>query len=166
MFAIKNEKSYNMRAHEQNEYNIIESPEPAAVENVQNRPSSTEIPSNQNTTHQLASQRASVTGNTLDEIIGVLPSGPGLEPLHDTTTTNTTHPTSLPPLKIKELTINEEDTALSQEEEHKMYQIWTISCHTHCSVVTVMEYCGQFIKIEVTIIINDSCLCYVNSVLL
>ena len=59
------------------------------------------------------------------------------------------HPTSLPPLMIKEE--EEEEEEEDEEEDHKMYQVWGASCFTHCSVATVMEYCGQFVKIEVLI---------------
>ena len=61
-----------------------------------------------------------------------------------------THPTSLPPLSLKENLQEDSPSDSEQEESNKMYQIWAASCFNHCSVVTVMEYCGQFVKIEVS----------------
>lgn len=59
-------------------------------------------------------------------------------------------PTSLMPLNIKEAQPVEDDLSLESDEDHKMYQVWVASCYTHCSIVTVTEYCGQFVKIEVS----------------
>ncbi len=149
MPPIENETPNIAQARDQNEDNI-KLPEPR-LENKNNKSTLTEMPpSIESTTQQPSTGHVtSVSVNTLDEIVGVLPSGPGLELLPAITPNMPAHPTSLLPLKIKDSSIiSEED---SQEEEHKMYQIWTISCYTHCSVVTVMEYCGQFIKIEVRI---------------
>lgn len=92
--------------------------------------------------------------NNLDASNVVSSSGPGLEEQH----LPPLPPTSLPPLPIN----REEDLESSQadsDEDHKMFQIWAASCYTHCSVVTVMEYCGQFIKIEVN---NPSCTLLMN----
>ena len=35
------------------------------------------------------------------------------------------------------------------EEEEMVFEVWVASASSHCSVATVIEYCGQFISIEV-----------------
>ena len=44
------------------------------------------------------------------------------------------------------------DEDFEDEETQKLYQIWVASCSNHNSVATVIEYCGQFVKIEVSTI--------------
>lgn len=45
----------------------------------------------------------------------------------------------------------EEGEREGEEESHRFYQVWVVSSANHNSVATVVEYCGQFMKIEVNI---------------
>ena len=36
-----------------------------------------------------------------------------------------------------------------EDEEEMVFEVWVVSAAAHCSVATVIEYCGQFISIEV-----------------
>lgn len=40
-----------------------------------------------------------------------------------------------------------------EEENHRFYQVWVVSSSNHNSVATVVDYCGQFMKIEVVSIV-------------
>ena len=48
------------------------------------------------------------------------------------------------PLLVDRMLHDEED-----EEEEMVFEVWVASASSHCSVATVIEYCGQFISIEV-----------------
>ena len=77
----------------------------------------------------------------------------GLEPIGD----DLSHPGPpvIPPrpvpslLLMREQDIYEEEEETDDDEYHLVYQVWVASCSNHNSVATVVEYCGQFIKIEV-----------------
>ena len=45
--------------------------------------------------------------------------------------------------------IGEEREREGEEENHRFYQVWVVSSSNHNSVATIVDYCGQFMKIEV-----------------
>ena len=51
-----------------------------------------------------------------------------------------------PPLLFDRSPHEEED-----DEEEMVFEVWVVSAAPHCSVATVIEYCGQFISIEVRV---------------
>ena len=53
------------------------------------------------------------------------------------------------PLNLEIRSEMEEELEYEDDGESNMYQIWVASCSSHCSVATVIDYCGQFVRIEV-----------------
>ena len=50
-----------------------------------------------------------------------------------------------PPPLLFDRSPHEED----EDDEEMVFEVWVVSAAPHCSVATVIEYCGQFISIEV-----------------